>query len=160
MYALSPISTERLSAFVRNSFSLSPSAREPSEAEISAHRGLMMCDKLSVGNVLVLASYIDETARLRSANCFDEGEPAAGAMAAGLEQLLALANARAVTADELVSLFQLLRALTAANGRCARALWLWRMVRGSDADRRALHACSPAEVWIKREKAPVFRRVA
>ena len=120
-----------------------------------------MCDKVSVGNVLVLASYIDGTARLRSADCSGEGErPAAGTMEADLAQLLSLADARTVTADELTSLFQFLRPLTSANGRCARALWLWRMVRGSDADRRALQACSPAEVWVRREKAPVFRRVA
>ena len=112
---------------VRHGYALSACGREPTAAEIGAHRGLAMCRRLEPSNVLVLMSYIAPTATLRPG---DEGEGGDGA--AALSTLLALANGRLAAPGELMSLVALARPFTSGNGRCGRAIELWLAVRRWD----------------------------
>lgn len=129
---------EWLPDFVRAGNRLSGRSRMPAEAEIAAHRGLLMCGRLAPANFTVLLSYMEPAAALREAD------------QAPFEQLLRLANAHVASADELASLFRLLRPFTDANRRCGRALWMWRAARGSTADRAALRAYGQASSRRKR----------
>lgn len=118
---------------VRQSYALSRCGREPTTAEIGAHRGLMMCGRLQPSNLLVLMSYIAPAATLRP----DAG--AGGGDGAGaLSKLLETANAKRAAPHELMSLFALAKPFTAGNGRCARALWLWLALREREADLAAI----------------------
>lgn len=114
--------------FVRASYRLSRCRRMPGEAEIAAHRGLLMCGTLTPANFEVLLGYLEPQAGPRGP---DEAQ---------FEQLLRLANAGIASAGELRSLFRLMRPFTDANARCGRALWMWRAARGGTAERAALEA--------------------
>lgn len=123
---------EWLPDFVRASYRLSGGGRMPAEAEIAAHRGLLMCEPLGLANFTILLGYMEPEAAPR------------GPGQASFEQLLRLADTRIASPDELASLFRLLRPFTDANARCGRALWMWRAARGSAADRAALRAFGQA----------------
>ena len=119
---------------VRQSYALSSCRREPTTAELGAHRGLMMCRRLEPSNLIVLMSYIDPAATLRQDGDRQGADDGAGA----LLKLLALANAKLAAPHELMSLFTLAKPFTAGNGRCGRALWLWLALHGSEAEFAAI----------------------
>lgn len=127
LYASCP---EWLPDFVRASYRLSDCGRSPGEAEIAAHRGLLVCEALAPANFTVLLAYMEPAALC---------EPGRAGHAP-FAQLLRLANARIASPDELAALFRLLRPFTQANGRGARALWMWRAARGTAAELAALRS--------------------
>ncbi|MBB4000533.1 hypothetical protein [Aureimonas pseudogalii] len=119
---------------VRRSYALSGGRREPTTAELGAHRGLMMCRRLEPSNLIVLMSYVDPAATLRH----DDAQEGDDDGARALLKLLALANAKLAAPHELMSLFTLAKPFTAGNGRCGRALWLWRAVQGNETELAAM----------------------
>jgi hypothetical protein len=124
---------------VLRSYILSASVRAPSEAELGAHRGLMMCPRLQVENLDVLMSYVEPRATRRG----EAGGGYAG-NSIGLQALLDLANAGMASADELLSMFGLLQPYSAGNGRCGRALWMWRILHGRKEEVAALTREAPS----------------
>jgi hypothetical protein len=115
---------------VRRSYVVSSCDRIPSEAELAAHRGFMMCDRLRNANLDVLMSYIEPRATLRP----EFGGAGEGSVTDALNQMLGIANAGLGSPNELRSMFDLLAPYTSGNGRCGRALWMWRALRGSEDD--------------------------
>lgn len=129
-------SQEWLPDYVWSSFRASGLSKAPSEAEISAHRGLLMCRTLAVSNIDVLAAYVCPDADWREPIKIAPGPVlTAEAPRTDLEQaindLLAFVNIKAVSADELLLSFNKLKPFTLGNGRIGRALWMWRMTRGT-----------------------------
>lgn len=117
---------EWLPEFVQSSYRLSNCGREPTRAEISAHGGLLMCETLGRCNLDVFMSYAEPGTTVRGLRDGRLVDPQPGA---ALDELLARAARRALSADQLAAEFRALRPYTDANARCSRALWMWAMVR-------------------------------
>lgn len=142
-----------LPSYVQESYRLSACQRSPADAEISAHRGLLMCKKLQVANFSILADYMEKGTTLRTTRRLNADTEDFGhsSVEASFEQLLYLCNQKRASAEELASLFCLLSPYTQANGRCSRALWMWRMARGSDEERAQLQFHPASELWTQKK---------
>lgn len=127
-----------VSSVVRQSYALADYHREPTAAELGAHRGLMMCRRLEPINVVILMSYIEPAATLRQDDDRRDGDRGASALPA----LLELANTGLAAPDELMALVALAKPFTAGNGLCARALWLWRALQGTEREVAAYRSAS------------------
>ncbi|KQT50195.1 hypothetical protein ASG43_21815 [Aureimonas sp. Leaf454] len=108
---------------VSRSYVVSACGRVPTRDDFAAHQGLMMCERVGLAHLGVLMSYVEPAARLKPDPSADGGE------GAGLRGLLDLVHGGWASPDEILMLFRLLRPYTSGNERCARALWLWRVLR-------------------------------
>jgi hypothetical protein len=125
---------EWVPAFVRASNRLAGINREPTAAEISAHRGLFAVESLRVENLELFIHHIAPGAKLRdNAECSPEmwntDEAEVEAVRNDLATILAAARANSAAADRLHRIYRLLHPFTDANGRSARALWMWQQMR-------------------------------
>jgi hypothetical protein len=117
-------------AFVRLSNRLAGITREPTAAEISAHRGLLAANSLRVENLELFIKHVAPGAGLR-----DRRGPRADATSSqttlreDLTTLVVAARTKSASPARLHKIYRNLRPFTDGNGRCARALWMWQMMR-------------------------------
>lgn len=118
--------------FVRHSNAMAGIIREPTAAEVAAHRGLLAANALRIENLVMFVRHIERGAVLRNPKP-GEATSASPDVRAELDAILAEARTLSAPADHLHSEFERLRPFTDANGRCGRALLLWRMIRETPA---------------------------
>jgi hypothetical protein len=115
--------------FVRFSNRMTGILREPTPAEIGAHRGLLAANSLSVENLEVFVQHVAPGTGWRMRTSEDARRGADAGPRQDLETIVRAARAQRASAAEVHRLYQLLRPFTDANGRCGRALWMWQMMR-------------------------------
>jgi hypothetical protein len=122
--------------FVRVNNRLAGIAREPTAAEISAHRGLLAVNELRVENLELFVHHVAPGAGLRDEADVPSEEDTASleALRADLATIVAAARTHATSPKRLHRLYRMLRPFTDANGRCGRALWMWQVMRGRAED--------------------------
>jgi hypothetical protein len=110
-------------------------AREPTAAEISAHRGLLAINALRVENLELFVHHIAPGAGLRGADDVElPAETESADLRADLSIILTAARMRSASPDRLHRVYRMLHPFTDANGRCGRALWMWQVMRGTRRD--------------------------
>lgn len=127
--------------FVRASNRMAGISREPTAAEIGAHRGLLAANTLRVENLEMFVHHVAEGARVRERHgAVSENEEATSAaeLRADLATIVMAAQARAASPLRLHRILTLLRPFTDGNRRCGRALLMWQMLRTSPRERDAL----------------------
>ena len=118
--------------FVRENNRLSGITREPTVAEIAAHRGLFAASTLAVENLVIFVHYLQASARLRDSDeSLDNKAAAPTNIREDLDTIIQCAMASLSPPSRLYKLYRLLRPFTDANGRSARALWTWQIVRSA-----------------------------
>lgn len=121
-----------VTGFVRRSNALAGITRDPTAAEVAAHRGLLAARELKVANLEMFVHHVEGSAVLRDAEALGRGAaPPRAEVQADLETLILAARERLWTPRRLHDVYMLLRPFTDANGRSGRALWLWQHVRPS-----------------------------
>ena len=132
-------------AFVRHSNRLAGITREPTPAEIGAHRGLLAAKTLRVENLELFVRHVESSAKLRADDAGGHC-PASGAseMRADLETLVLAAQERLWSPPRLHDVYMRLRPFTDANGRSGRVFWLWQHIRSP-----AGRGVSPSETEIR-----------
>jgi len=109
--------------------------REPTAAEVGAHRGLLAVNSLRVENVELFVHHISPGTSLRDACDAESSTKTDRAdLRADLSIILTAARMRSAPPDRLYRLFRMVRPFTDANGRCGRALWMWQLMRGTRQD--------------------------
>jgi len=116
--------------FVRVSNRMAGIVREPTPAEIGAHRGLLATNSLCAENLAVFVQHVAPGAGWRAFDSGDAGRDANAGPRGDLETIVRAAKSKRASAAEIHRLYRLLRPFTDANGRCGRALWMWQMMRG------------------------------
>ena len=122
--------------FVRVNNRLAGIVREPSAAEISAHRGLLAANTLRVENLELFVHHIAPGAALRDAGDVDQetSDDRAAAdedLRADLATLIRAAQTQVASPERLHRIYRLLRPFTDANGRCGRVFWMWQVMRAA-----------------------------
>jgi hypothetical protein len=139
--------------FVRRSNAMAGITRDPTAAEVAAHRGLLAANALAVDNLVMFVRHIERGAVLRSEDTSPLKDRAPD-IRAELDAILAEARTLAAPPDRLHRDFEALRPFTDGNGRCGRALLLWRMIReipaGGVTDLMQRLASKPAEAGTSR----------
>lgn len=118
--------------FVRANNRLAGIDREPTEAEVGAHRGLFAANTLRVGNLEMFVHHVAGGAQVREAGRdASEGEEGCSAaeLRADLATIVMAAQSGAVSPIRLHRIITLLRPFTDGNDRCGRALLMWQMLR-------------------------------
>ena len=118
--------------FVRVSNRMAGITRDPTVAEISAHRGLLAVNALRVENLELFIRHIAPGAGLRDTPEAEAPEetPAAGDdLRSDLATIIQAAQTRSASPSRLHRIYRRLRPFTDGNGRCGRALWMWQMMR-------------------------------
>jgi len=120
--------------FVRASNRLAGITREPTVAEISAHRGLLAANSLRVENLEQFVRHVAGGACLREApEIADRGAEAAH-LREDLATIVDAARAQATSPARLHRIYSMLRPFTDGNGRCGRALLMWQVMRRTEAE--------------------------
>lgn len=122
--------------FVRVSNRMAGITRDPTAAEISAHRGLLAANSLRVENLELFVHHIEPGAGLRDAfradtEPGDEGSASTTDLRADLATIVLAARTRSASPYRLHRIYRLLRPFTDGNERCGRVLWMWQMMRGT-----------------------------
>jgi hypothetical protein len=130
--------------FVRASNRLAGIDRDPTATEISAHRGLLAANKLRVENLEQFVRHVAGGARLREAASDGAACPADADLRADLETIVEAASARAASPARVYRIYRLLRPFTDGNGRCARALLMWQVMRQGPPRRGVMRAAASA----------------
>jgi hypothetical protein len=117
--------------FVRVSNRLAGIYREPTVAEISAHRGLLAANTLKVENLEQFVRHVAGGAGLRETGTRRNGKAERSGLRADLETILEAAQSRTASPARLYRIYRLLRPFTDGNGRCGRALLMWQVMRRS-----------------------------
>ena len=123
--------------FVRVSNRMAGIDREPTPAEISAHRGLLAANALRVENLELFVHHVADGARLRRdgdapGSQAEEDAAHAAELKADLATIVLAAQKRAASPQRLHRIYTLLSPFTDGNGRCARALLMWQIMRASE----------------------------
>lgn len=123
-------------AFVRVSNRMAGITRDPTAAEISAHRGLLAVNSLRVENLELFIRHIAPGAGLRGtseadAEAEDEASAASVGLKADLATIILAAQTQSASPFRLHRIYRRLRPFTDGNGRCGRALWMWQVMRGT-----------------------------
>jgi hypothetical protein len=124
--------------FTRANNRMAGITREPTAAEISAHRGLLAINALRVENLELFVHHIAPGAGLRSEDSGLSSDAEAADLRADLATIIAAARIKSASPDRLHRVYKMLRPFTDANGRCGRALWMWQVMRGRPEDLAAL----------------------
>ena len=122
--------------FVRVSNRIAGIARDPTAAEISAHRGLLAANSLRVENLELFVHHVAPGAGLRgglaaNAEPGDEESSRDEDLRADLATIVLAAQTRSASPHRVHRIYRLLRPFTDGNGRCGRALWMWQVMRGT-----------------------------
>ena len=130
---------EWVPGFVRVNNRMAGIDREPSAAEVAAHRGLLAANELRVENLELFVRHVAPGAHLRDTahdDGWSEDETSASRdeLRADLSAIVAAARSKSAKPDRLHRLYRMLRPFTDANGRCGRALWMWQVMRGKPED--------------------------
>jgi hypothetical protein len=121
--------------FVRISNRMAGIRREPTLAEVGAHRGLLGANALRIENLEQFVRHVSPGAGWRDGPVHAApAYEAEGDLRADLAIIVLAAETRAASPYRLHRLHRALRPFTDANGRCARALWMWQMLRGTGED--------------------------
>lgn len=120
--------------FVRASNRLAGINREPTAAEISAHRGLLAANSLRVENLEQFVRHVAGGARLREAPGIGDRGTEATHLRADLATIVEAARAKATSPARLHRIYSMLRPFTDGNGRCGRALLMWQVMRRTGAE--------------------------
>lgn len=118
--------------FVRFSNRIAGITREPTAAEIGAHRGLLAANSLRVENLELFIRHVAPGAGLRdraSAPADEEVALAPPTLRDDLTKIVLAARNKSASPARLHRIYSKLRPFTDGNGRCARALWMWQMMR-------------------------------
>jgi hypothetical protein len=113
--------------FVRASNRLAGITREPTVAEISAHRGLLAANRLRVENLEQFVRHVAGGAHLRDPDSDRGGKK----LRSDLAIIVEAAKARAASPARLHRLYGMLHPFTDGNGRCGRALLMWQVMRAA-----------------------------
>lgn len=119
--------------FVRVSNRMAGITRDPTAAEISAHRGLLAVNSLRVENLELFIRHIAPGAGLRVA-LEAESEPeveASDDLRADLATIILAAQTQSASPSRVHRIYRQLRPFTDGNGRCGRAFWMWQVMRGT-----------------------------
>jgi hypothetical protein len=108
--------------------------REPTPAEISAHRGLLAANALRVENLEMFVHHIAKGAHVRD-NRSDDEAPSAAELKAALATIVLAAQKRAASPQRLHRIYTMLNPFTRGNGRCGRALLMWQVMRAGERER-------------------------
>jgi hypothetical protein len=122
--------------FVRVSNRIAGITRDPTAAEIGAHRGLLAANSLRVENLELFVHHIEPGAALRDssqteAEPGDMGSASTVDLRADLATIVRAARTRSASPYRLHRIYGLLRPFTDGNARCGRAFWMWQMMRGT-----------------------------
>jgi hypothetical protein len=120
--------------FVRVSNRMAGIDREPTPAEISAHRGLLAANALRVENLEMFVHHIAKGAHVRD-NRSDDDAPSAAELKAALATIVLAAQKRAASPQRLHRIYTMLNPFTRGNGRCGRALLMWQVMRAGERER-------------------------
>ncbi len=120
--------------FVRVSNRMAGITREPTVAEIGAHRGLLAANALRVENLELFVHHVAPGAGLREASEGPQDAGTARLLREDLETIVLAAKTQSASPHRLHRLYRLLRPFTDGNGRCSRAFWMWQVMRGSRAE--------------------------
>jgi hypothetical protein len=117
---------QRVIDFVRENNRLAGILRDPSPAEIGAHRGLLAARTLRVENLQMFVRHVETDARLREHDWTGGRQRSYGrrTMYEDLEDLLLRSGEDLWPPELLQQRYMQLRPFTDANGRSGRALWL------------------------------------
>jgi hypothetical protein len=115
--------------FVRVNNRMAGILREPTPAELGAHRGLLAANSLCVENLEVFVQHVAPGAGWRMRSSEDDGRGGEAGPRQDLETIVRAAKENRASATEIHRLYRLLRPFTDANGRCGRVLWMWQMMR-------------------------------
>jgi hypothetical protein len=130
---------EWVQRFVRASNRMSGIVREPTPAEISAHRGLLAANTLRVENLEMFVHHVAGARMRGAADAEPDGEPISAAeLKADLATIVMAAQTQNASPARLHRIYTMLRPFTDGNRRCGRALVMWQMLR----ERRASHGQS------------------
>lgn len=158
MFAALPLHTVEftswLEAFVRESNALSGIERDPTPAEVAAHKGLLAVLTLSVENLQVFVQHLEADATLRTEGEADAepGRDHGCEMYADLRTIVCAAQSGVWPPPRLHDLYVQLRPFSDANRRSARALWLWQSLKrraeiGIHSEGEAQHLSHQAQVY-------------
>ena len=125
---------QQLQAFVRESNRIEGIHRDPSDAEIKAHRTLITRKRVSVDHVAQLVSVCQPNAVLRATTDIHGvrvgnhvAPPSGPSIVSDLDALLRGMAAKALTPWLAHVRYETLHPFTDGNGRSGRAVWLWHM---------------------------------
>jgi hypothetical protein len=132
-----------LPGFVRVSNRMAGIRRDPTAAEISAHRGLLAVNALRVENLELFVHHVAPGASLRGTidaegGARDAGPPSSAALRDDLTTIILAAQTQSASPGRLHRIYRRLRPFTAGNGRCGRALWMWQVMRGTPEELAAI----------------------
>lgn len=118
--------------WIRYSNRLANILRQPTEIELAAHRGLLTQNLLRVENFEHFVHHVADGAGWRASNTAAraEDEPHIEDLKAALQVVIEGAQSELAPPEGVESIFRMLRPFTDGNGRSARALLMWRAVRG------------------------------
>ena len=120
--------------FVRENNRLAGILRDPSPAEIGAHRGLLAARTLRVEHLTIFVHHVQASAKLRAdAAAGEKVWRRRASVYAALEGIILTAQEGLFCPYRLYRLYMLLRPFTDANGRSGRALWLWQVAQTTTA---------------------------
>lgn len=127
--------------FVRVSNRMAGILRDPTAAEVAAHRGLLAVNTLRVENFEVFLQHIAPGAGFRDS--LDDGDPepegdSTSDARSDLATIVQAARTRSATPERLHRLYRQLRPFTDGNGRAGRVLWMWQLMRATREERAAL----------------------
>ena len=117
--------------FVRISNRMAGIVREPTPAEISAHRGLLAANALRVENLEMFVHHIAKGAHVRDERSDDEA-PSPAELKASLATIVLAAQKHAASPQRLHRIYTMLNPFTDGNGRCGRALLMWQVMRAGE----------------------------
>ena len=119
-------------AFVRLSNRIAGITREPTAAEVGAHRGLLAANSLCVENLELFMRHVAPGAGLRdrvAVGADEEGSVCPTTLRDDLTRIVLAARNKSASPAHVHRIYRKLRPFTDGNGRCARALWMWQMMR-------------------------------
>jgi len=137
-------------SFVRVSNRMAGIARDPTAAEVSAHRGLLAANTLRVENLELFVHHVADGAHVREGAEFkpDEEAPTTAAeLRADLGTIVLAAQTRSASPLRLHRIYTLLRPFTDGNARCGRALLMWQMLRTSPEERAIAFRLDLFDAW-------------